>query len=151
MLLRQNKLQVVATFLLHCSIRAICTIICFELFVLLFAIIIQQFCAHGLSLPFSLSLSPPPLCVCLSASLCLSVSLLFRVLFFFSISDSSDTQMLVALMIASFVYANHCFLSICIYVYMIVCVCDCVCVPSPALSPTDPVPRGLLTLRPGAY
>ena len=24
------------------------------------------------------------------------------------------------------------------------------CVPSPALSPTDPVPRGLLTLCPGA-
>jgi len=25
------------------------------------------------------------------------------------------------------------------------------CSPSPTLSPTDPVPRGLLTLRPGAY
>ena len=27
----------------------------------------------------------------------------------------------------------------------------CVSEPSPTLSPTDPVPRGLLTLRPGAY
>ena len=30
-------------------------------------------------------------------------------------------------------------------------VCVCVCVPSPTLSLTDPVPRGLLTLCPGAY
>ena len=28
--------------------------------------------------------------------------------------------------------------------------CACLCVPSPTLSPTDPVPRGLLTLCPGA-
>ena len=27
----------------------------------------------------------------------------------------------------------------------------CVCVPSPTLSPTDPVPRGLLTLCPGLH
>ena len=30
-------------------------------------------------------------------------------------------------------------------------VCESVCVPPPTLSPTDPVPRGLLTLCPRAY
>ena len=32
-----------------------------------------------------------------------------------------------------------------------VCVCVCARAPSPTLSPTDPVPRGLLTLCPAAY
>ena len=32
-----------------------------------------------------------------------------------------------------------------------VCVCVRVCAPSPTLSPTDPVPRGLLPLCPAAY
>ena len=35
---------------------------------------------------------------------------------------------------------------VCMCVYMCMCVCMCMCAPSPTLSPTDPVPRGLLTL-----
>ena len=94
---------------------------------------------------FSSSLSPLQCTTCLLLLQHLSSSSRLSLVFFFK---SSSSRLRVLLQVFLFFNASNSYFR----VFAFVCgVCVLIFRPSPTLTPTDPVPRGLLTLCPGLH